>query len=475
MKKKLKELRAKLEELRSQAKALVTASELRGDTALTETEEKKLAELNTEVVSVRKQIETVEAAIKNFEDDVDNNRSEDASGEDAKGDKGGDNRSEGEDEKRGMKGGAKVEVKQEKEVYRSYGEQLQAIARVTYSLRRGEIGDEYRTDVNRLEAAQKRASGGLMTKLESDGGYLLEQKVDKTIKKTVFDDSPILSRVNTIPLAPGEREFLTFVLDDLSRADGVRFGGVSGEWLKEGETTTATKPKVKAWKCGIGKFMAKGRATSEMLKHAGQLEAILMDGMRGEYRYKLAEGIVSGEGIEDPFGVLNSKNPAKLKVAKESGQTLKIVLENVLKMNNRMIPSLAAGYAWFINPELMDYLPYMALELTNTSYPVFFPANASGELLGTLFGKPVIACEQCAAVGEEGDIVLANFSQYAVLSEGGERTDMSVHVYFDTDETAFRFIANGGGKPMRHGLIQLKNASANFKMGDFITLEKRNA
>lgn len=169
-------------------------------------------------------------------------------------------------------------------------------------MRKGVIGDENRSDANKLAEVHKRASGGSNTGLESDGGYLLETKVDKTIKQMIFGDSPILQNVDVIPLGPSEERFKTFVLDDLSRADGVRFGGITGDWIKEGETVTDSKAKLKAWQVDVHKFMARGRATSEMIRNAGQMEAIMLDGMRGEFRYKLAEAIVAGGGIDGPMG-----------------------------------------------------------------------------------------------------------------------------------------------------------------------------
>ncbi len=480
MKKKLKDLLARLEELRSQAGAIVSASETRGETKLSEADEKKLGELSKEREDCKRQIALLEDQIKDQEDA--DKRSADAAkasgsagSSTAGGASGGDDdKRSGGDDKPGMRGGARVETVQEKDVFRSYGEQLQVIARVERVRRHGNgaIGDEARSDFNRVAEVHKRATGAAYIANESDGGYLLETKVDKTIQKTIFAESPILAPMKQIPLAPGQTRFKTFVLDDASRADGVRFGGVSGEWVKEGESVTQTKVKLKAWEAESFKFMCQGRASEEMLRHAPQLEAIMLDAYRDETRFQFAEAAFDGGGLDRPLGILSSKNPAKLKVAKENAQTAKVLFENVLKMHNRMIPSLAAGYKWYINPEMLDYLPFMKIELGDTDQAVFLPSNITGTMYGTLLGKEIVACEQCKAPGTEGSIVLANFSQYAVLAQGGERSDVSTHVYFLTDETAFRFINYFGGKPMRHDVITPKNKLASdFKMADFITLE----
>jgi HK97 family phage major capsid protein len=199
----------------------------------------------------------------------------------------------------------------------------------------------------------------------------------------------------------------------------------------------------------------------------------MLDAYRQETRFQFAEAGFHGGGLDRPIGILDSANPAKLEVAIEGGQTAKILFENVLKMHNRMIPNQANNYKWFINPEMLDYLPFMKITIGDAGQAVFLPSNITGTLYGTLLGKELVPCEQCSAPGTVGDIVLANFSQYGALAEGGERSDMSTHVYFLTDETAFRFINYMGGKPLRHGPITPKRGSNGFKFADFITLGAR--
>ena len=122
---------------------------------------------------------------------------------------------------------------------------------------------------------------------------------------------------------------------------------------------------------------------------------------------------------------------------------------------------------------MLDELPFMKITIGDAGQAVVLPRNITGTLYGTLLGKELVPCEQCSAPGTVGDIVLANFSQYGALAEGGERSDMSTHVYFLTDETAFRFINYMGGKPLRNGPITPKRGSNGFKFADFITLGAR--
>ncbi|HEY4712374.1 MAG TPA: phage major capsid protein, partial [Dehalococcoidia bacterium] len=67
---------------------------------------------------------------------------------------------------------------------------------------------------------------------------------------------------------------------------------------------------------------------------------------------------------------------------------------------------------------------------------------------GTLFGKPVIPCEQAATLGTAGDIILADLSQYLMIDKGSLQSASSIHVKFTTDETAFRFTYRCDGQPL---------------------------
>ncbi len=62
-------------------------------------------------------------------------------------------------------------------------------------------------------------------------------------------------------------------------------------------------------------------------------------------------------------------------------------------------------------------------------------------------GRPVIPLEYCATLGTVGDIMLADWSQYAVIDKGAIQSASSMHVQFTTDEMAFRFTYRIDGQP----------------------------
>ncbi len=67
--------------------------------------------------------------------------------------------------------------------------------------------------------------------------------------------------------------------------------------------------------------------------------------------------------------------------------------------------------------------------------------------MASLLGRPVVPVEYCATLGTVGDIIFADFSQYAAIEKGGIQTAVSMHVQFTTAEMAYRFLYRFDGMP----------------------------
>jgi HK97 family phage major capsid protein len=86
-------------------------------------------------------------------------------------------------------------------------------------------------------------------------------------------------------------------------------------------------------------------------------------------------------------------------------------------------------------------------------------------------GRPVITIEQCAALGDAGDIILADFGEYMLADKGGVQMASSMHVMFTTDEMVFRFIYRVDGQPIwNSALTPFKGAGT---LSPFVTLAAR--
>ena len=87
-------------------------------------------------------------------------------------------------------------------------------------------------------------------------------------------------------------------------------------------------------------------------------------------------------------------------------------------------------------------------------------------------GLPVIPLEHTATVGTTGDIMLANFGQYIMIDKGGIQQAQSIHLYFESDETAFRFVYRCDGQPVDAAPVTPANSA--LTQSPFIVLDSRD-
>ncbi|KKN00566.1 hypothetical protein LCGC14_1136530 [marine sediment metagenome] len=225
----------------------------------------------------------------------------------------------------------------------------------------------------------------------------------------------------------------------------------------------------------LKKLIGLNYATDELLQDASALGAITSEGFAEEFSFKLDDAMLNGTGAGQPLGILNAT--CLVTVAKETGQSAKtIIWENIKKMYAQMWGRSLSNGVFFINQSVLTQLMSMTIPVGTGGIPVWMPANlAQGRPLSTLMGMPVIAIEQCATLGTVGDIILADMSQYVVITKGGLQSAQSIHVRFVNDESVFRFVFRTDGQATwTSSLTPFKDASTSLPLGPFVALATRS-
>jgi len=138
-----------------------------------------------------------------------------------------------------------------------------------------------------------------------------------------------------------------------------------------------------------------------------------------------------------------------------------------------MYGPLRSNAVWLINQDIEPQLFTMSFEGINSSVPAYMPANGlAGSPYATLMGRPVIPTQACSTLGDQGDIIFADWKQYlSATRTTGIRSDVSIHLWFDYDVVAFRFVMRIGGQAWwSSDIASLKGSS---DMGAFIVLDAR--
>jgi HK97 family phage major capsid protein len=340
--------------------------------------------------------------------------------------------------------------------FRSFGEQMMAVYRAVCP--GGNVDSRLST----------RAASGLNETNPSDGGFLIQQDFVKELLKRTYETGILASKVRKIPISSSSNGLKIKAVDEDSRANGSRWGGVQTYWENEADQIAASKPKFRTMDLSLKKLTGLCYATDELLQDAPALESVLKEAFAEEFGFKIDDAILNGKGAGEPLGILNSGGIVT--VAKESNQSDKIKVDNLFKMWNRLWARSRANSYWYVNQELEPFL----YTLTVGDKPVYIPAGGLSEKpYATLFGRPVMPLEQCSQAGDLGDIILADMSQYLLIDKGGINQASSIHARFIYDEQVFRFIYRVDGQPIWSKPLTPYKGSAT--VSPFVTLAKRNA
>jgi len=285
---------------------------------------------------------------------------------------------------------------------------------------------------------QTRATG-MGESIPSDGGFLVQTDFTAELLADVFATGRLASLCRKIQISGNANSIKINGVDETSRIAGSRQGGIRGYWKDEAAAKTQSKPKFRQITLELNKLIGLCYATDELLDDAAALEGIIRNGFNSEFGFMVDDAIINGSGAGQPLGILNAGS--LVTQGKETGQAAStIVAQNVIKMWSRLFASSRPNAVWLINQNLEPQLHTMSIAVGTGGIPVYMPAGGLSALpYGTLFGRPVMAIEQCQTLGTLGDIYLGDFKNgYLLAEKGGVKADMSIHVQFLYDESVFR-------------------------------------
>lgn len=146
-----------------------------------------------------------------------------------------------------------------------------------------------------------------------------------------------------------------------------------------------------------------------------------------------------------------------------------IVAENVVKMASRMPVASRRNGVWLVHPDAEPQLPLMTIG----DQPVFTgPGGFRDDPFGRLLVRPVIPHQVAETLGDVGDLMFCDFTQYlTAVKASGLRSETSIHLWFDQDMTAFRFIIRVAGMPWWSEVTTSRDG--NFTQSPFVVLAAR--
>lgn len=324
--------------------------------------------------------------------------------------------------------------------FSSIGEQLVAIVQA------GKPGG--RRDA-RLMAINAAASG-MNEGIGSEGGFFIAPELLPGVLTPIYQQDPLLARVKRIPIGAGKNGVRYNVVDETSRANGSRYGGVQAYWAAEADTATAKKPKLRQMALDLKKIIGIGYLTEELTEDAPAAGMLLTDAFRDEVRFMVGAAVFAGTGGGQPLGFLNSGAVAlqAIEATQTIANTNTFIATNTSKMLSRMPAEFWGEAVWLFNPELLPLL--VTATIGSSAVPIFVAgAGMQGAPPATIWGRPAFPSDFCEAVGTPGDLALVAPSQYHLgVRDENARVADSVHVRFLYDENTLKITHRVDGAPV---------------------------
>lgn len=348
--------------------------------------------------------------------------------------------------------------------FRSFGEMALSVKRACTN---GGVQDPRLERLASASTYGNEASG-------TDGGYAVPTEFRTAIMQTVLGDDRLASLCDQVTV--GGNTF-TCPVDETSPWQ--TSGGILANWEGESQAGTQSKPSLQDRTIKLNKLKCLVPMTDELLEDAAGMDSYLRRKAPEKIAFKLDLAILQGTGAGQPLGLLNS--PALVTVSKNNPQTADTLTgKNILEMYSRCYG--ATRGVWVVNQDVLPQLYKLSLPGTDNegntatgfgSLLYVPPGGLSASPYGTLMGRPVMLSQACETIGDLGDIFFADFSQYLLLLKSGvnPRVDTSMHLWFDQDMTAFKFVLRVGGMPWWSTTLAARDGSATYS--PFVTLEAR--
>lgn len=290
------------------------------------------------------------------------------------------------------------------------------------------------------------AAAGMSEGIGVDGGFLVPTQFAAQMLDASLESEIVRPRARIEPM--DSRTKIIAGWDTQNHSSYI--GGFIGYWLDEGGSFNQQKGKTRNLTLNARKLGILAPVSNEIIADGGSFEQMLGGALISALGWYLDYAFLQGTGVGQPRGVLN--DPALIAVAKESGQAADtIVYENLVKMFARVHPGSVGASVWVCNSTAIPQLLNLSVKIKNVAgtenvggshVPVLKEDGNGGFVMLT---RPVIFTEKLPALGDQGDILLADFSQYSVGLRKEISLDKSAHAGFSTDESHYRGIIRADG------------------------------
>src|SRR4029079_15835839 len=195
----------------------------------------------------------------------------------------------------------------------------------------------------------------------ADGGFLIPETMRSQLLQVALESAVVRPRATVIPM---DSLRVPIPMVDASSNVSSVYGGVVAYWTEESAALTEWQGSFGRVVLDAKKLTALAIAPNELIQDASAFGGFIGSAFPAALAWFEDVAFMKGTGVGEPLGFIGAGNTSTVTVTAETGQGAKtLVLENILKMYSRMLPSSLARGVWIADIQTFPQLATMALSV----------------------------------------------------------------------------------------------------------------
>ena len=306
----------------------------------------------------------------------------------------------------------------------------------------------------------------------ADGGIAVPPDFREMIVNAVEGQDSLLPRTRRMTTSTNS---VTMPVSAVAPWDNTQ--GITVHRVLEGGQKPPSKPALQGKQVTVHKSVVLVPVTDELLEDAPALNAYMNSHIPEIFAHEINDLLINGQGAanNEAEGIMASGE--RIEVAAGTATAANPVTHETIKdMWSRMYAPWRRDAVWLAHQDIescLSTIPFNDAPAASPAYPIFLPSGRSFRVAVLHpHGQPIISCMECQAPGTPGDLILWAPNRYVSLTKrGGVKADVSIHVWFDFDITAFRFVLRIGGCTLLNAPIEQRNGGNT--LSSVVTVETR--
>jgi len=334
-----------------------------------------------------------------------------------------------------------------------------------------ELGDDgFASFEEFIAAVRENKDTRLKTLTERDdegGGYLVPPQYAAKLLDTALEQEIVRPRATVWPMTGSSLK----VPGKKITSHATSISGVIAYWIdEEGDKDKGADPAFRMIELVAKKLACYTKSSDELVADSKiPIANLIGPAFTDAIQFQLDYDFLQGSGAGKPLGVLHS--PCLVEVSAETGQGTTIIWENLVNMWASLYPAGQNRSVWIASQSTIPSLLTLS-QAIGTGGTHYWPALREAKTGGmTLLTRPIIWTEKLPLLGQKGDILLADLSQYCVGLRQQVRIESSNAPHWSTDIKDWRAVLRADGQASWDQALTLKDGTT--QVSPFVALEAR--